>query len=393
MLTTAIVYLYHSDPCNFPMLVLNYPSAALHIRNIIIAIIQTGQAPILTHDPMIPLTPLTPVQTSRTPCCSSAPADNRTTPAQETHRNTISNINPAITHARQTPYGGISPHHTAVATNQQLHDISLIKITTWKLNRQSTYDGPISVCLQGNIDLLYCTETAAYISIPSSPASFSLTRTADKAGYAVYITPHNHIYIGQNTLLTRLITQQSSHAGRLHVFIFKGNNYDHTAVIGLYAFQREHKTHITSTHTPPDKPTQYHQHNNPKELKQDLLTLINNLKTAYQQLNLLIIGDFQHTVHNNTPHRMGRPQPPPPANILTPCLMSPMHLVSVIPTQHPNEPYHIWCSHSGRGHAGLDHILDAPEHIHPECSCGIDRELSRKYLKSDRYVIYTTFTL
>ena len=90
---------------------------------------------------------------------------------------------------------------------------------------------------------------------------------------------------------------------------------------------------------------------------------------------------------------MGRPQPPPPTYILTPYLLSPIHLVSVIPTQHPNEPCHTWCSHSGRGQTGQDHILAAPEHIHPECSCGIDRELSREYLKSDHYLIYATFVL
>ena len=214
-----------------------------------------------------------------------------------------------------------------------------------------------------------------------------------KAGYTVYITPHSHTYLRQNTLLTRLVTQRFSHADRLHVFIFNGDNDDHTAVIGLYAFQRGHKTHSRSTHTPSENPTHPHQHNNPKKLKQDLLTLINDLKTAYQQLTLLIIGDFQHTVHNNTLHRMGRPQPSPPANILTPCLLSPIHLVSVIPTQHPNELYRTWCSHSGRGQTGLDHILAAPEHIHPEYSCGIDRELSREHLKSDHYLIYATFAL
>ena len=86
-------------------------------------------------------------------------------------------------------------------------------------------------------------------------------------------------------------------------------------------------------------------------------------------------------------------QPPPPANILTPCLQPPIHLVSVIPSQHPTEPYHTWTSHSGSGQTGLDHILAAPEHIYPECSCGIDRELSRAYLKSNHFLIYATFAL
>ena len=47
VLTTAIVYHYHPDPCNFPWQSLNCPSAALHMRKVISAIIQTGKAPIL----------------------------------------------------------------------------------------------------------------------------------------------------------------------------------------------------------------------------------------------------------------------------------------------------------------------------------------------------------
>ena len=95
VLTTVIVYLYHPDPCNYPWHFLNYPSAALHMRNIIIAIIQTGQTPILTHDSINPLTPLTPAHTSRTRCCPHAPTDKHTPPTPESHRNTISNIEPA----------------------------------------------------------------------------------------------------------------------------------------------------------------------------------------------------------------------------------------------------------------------------------------------------------
>ena len=309
------------------------------MRNIIITIIQTGQAPVLTHVPINPLTPLTPVHTSCTPLCPHAPNDKRIPPAPKPHRNAISNIEPTK-NARQTPYEGTSPHHTASAQCQQLHHLSLTKKSTLNLNRQSLYDGPISVCLHGHIDILHCIESAAYLSILGSPVSFLLTRTTDKAGYAVYITPHSHAYIRQNTLLTMLITQRSSHAGCLHVFIFNGENGDHTAVIGICAFQRGHKTHSTSTHTPPEKPTHPPQHNNPKQLKQEILTLITDLKTAYQQLILLTIGDFQHTVHNTTLHRMGRPQPPPPASILTSYLHSPLDLISVIATQHPNEPYH-----------------------------------------------------
>ena len=134
----------------------------------------------------------------------------------------------------------------------------------------------------------------------------TLIRTANKTGYAVYITPLSHTCIRQTIFLTRLLAQRSSHACRLHVFIFKGDNGDHTAVIGMYAFQRGHKTHGILPQTPPVAPPPPLQHNNPKHLKYSLLTLINDFKTVYQQLTLLIIGDFQHSVHNNTLHDMGQ---------------------------------------------------------------------------------------
>ena len=198
VLTTVIVYLYHPDPCNFPWQSRNYPFAVLHMRKIIIAIIQTGQAPNLTHDTIIPLTSLPPVPTSRIPCYPPTPTIERTTVASATHRNILFKNNPA-THPRQPPSTDNPSHHQASVPNHQLRHIVLTKIATWNLNRQAAYDGPISVCLHGHIGILHCTEPAVYMSIPGSPSSFSLTRTTDKAGYSVYIIPHNHTYVRQNT--------------------------------------------------------------------------------------------------------------------------------------------------------------------------------------------------
>ena len=90
---------------------------------------------------------------------------------------------------------------------------------------------------------------------------------------------------------------------------------------------------------------------------------------------------------------MGLHLPSPPSDILRPCLRSPHHLVSVIPTQHPTHAYHTWISHSGEGRAGLDHILTAAEHIAPTCTSGIDHEIAREYLSSDHCLIYATFAL
>ena len=75
---------------------------------------------------------------------------------------------------------------------------------------------------------------------------------------------------------------------------------------------------------------------------------------------------------------------------MPPC---PHHLVSVIPTQYPDNAYHTWVGHSGVGRSGLDCIHTAAEHIDTACTCGIDHEITTKYLTSDHYLIYATFTL
>ena len=83
------------------------------------------------------------------------------------------------------------------------------------------------------------------MSIMGSPVSSTLVQTADKAEYVVHITRLSHTYIRLTTLLARLITRHSNHNGRLHVFIFKGDDGGRTTVLGMYDFQRSHKTHIT----------------------------------------------------------------------------------------------------------------------------------------------------
>lgn len=47
VLTTTIIYLYDQNPCDFPWQILNYPTVAIHMRNIIIAILHTDYSPVL----------------------------------------------------------------------------------------------------------------------------------------------------------------------------------------------------------------------------------------------------------------------------------------------------------------------------------------------------------
>ena len=91
--------------------------------------------------------------------------------------------------------------------------------------------------------------------------------------------------------------------------------------------------------------------------KQKVLTYANKLRTLYPRLLLIIMGDFQHTVIDNTLNRMGKFQRPPPADLLTQFLAQPLNLVSVIPSSHSSLAYHTWFSKSGEGQTGIDHIL------------------------------------
>ena len=71
-------------------------------------------------------------------------------------------------------------------------------------------------------------------------------------------------------------------------------------------------------------------------------------------------------------------------------LHHPFNLVSFIPTQHPTLAYHTWFSKSGEGHAGIDHILIAPDCIHPNSTCGVDHEISNRLFKTDHRLLFAT---
>ena len=97
--------------------------------------------------------------------------------------------------------------------------------------------------------------------------------------------------------------------------------------------------------------------NTPANLFNTIHSLLHSLPIAYPNLNIIALGDLQHTIAQNTLHRMGQHLPPQRFNILTILTQPPLLLKSVIPTNHPLLPYHTWHSHSGPGKAGLDHIL------------------------------------
>ena len=105
------------------------------------------------------------------------------------------------------------------------------------------------------------------------------------------------------------------------------------------------------------------------------------------------MGDFQHTVIDNTLYRIGKFQRPLPANLLTPCLVHPLNLVSVIPSAHPSLIYHTWFSKSGEEQASIDHILSLLENITPNTICDIDHELSTNLFNTDHHLVLAIFDL
>ena len=155
ILTVAIIYLYYPSPGNFPWYTLNYPTAATHMRNVIIAVLQTDTPSILNNNHIV-----TPAATASTPkllpvpCIPGTPTNIKRTSTQK--RPKTSNGAPDI---------------------PMLH--LLTKIATWNINRQSSYDGPISVCFHGYINLLRIIEPLAFMFIPDSLVAATLTNTAD----------------------------------------------------------------------------------------------------------------------------------------------------------------------------------------------------------------------
>ena len=219
---------------------------------------------------------------------------------------------------------------------------------------------------------------------PRTRATATLTNAADKAGYALYVTNHSHTYIRQATIHTRLLSQRFIFNGHLHTFLFKGEDSYHTTILCIYAFQRAHKDYTTRSKATSAKTE------TPQHFKQHVLDLATELRTIYDPLTLIIMGDLQHTIADNSLYRMDKHQPAPPANILTPCLHHPLNLVSFIPIQYPTMVYHTWFSKSGERQAGIDHILISPDCIHPDSTCGVDHEISNELFKTDHRLLFAT---
>lgn len=114
-------------------------------------------------------------------------------------------MTPSITHTN-TP-----PHKPAIQNPPTRHpELTLTKFDTWNIDRQAIYDSPINTCVHENIDILHCTEPTEYMT-PGTRETSTLINTADKAGYAVYVTTRSHTCIRQATIYTRIFSQRSAY--------------------------------------------------------------------------------------------------------------------------------------------------------------------------------------
>ena len=167
------------------------------MRHVIISILITGQPPRLNY--ILPPRSTTTIQPQDLP---PTPSIADTTIQIPNHKQTLIPITSLVS-------SPMSP--------------TLTKLTTWNIDKQATYDGTIKACLHGDIDILHCTEPAKHMTL-GTRATFTLINAADKAGYTLYVTDHSHIYIRQASIHTRLISQRSVYNGRLHTFLFQGDD-------------------------------------------------------------------------------------------------------------------------------------------------------------------------
>jgi len=150
-------------------------------------------------------------------------------------------------------------------------------------------------------------------------------------------------------------------------------------IIGAYGHQRAHMDKDTKTTS--------------NTIRKALITTTNqHIKQYWRQhpkLQLLILGDLQHTVKNHL-HRSTPILPPPPHNILdfaTTC----HQLNSVIPHRHPNKSYYTRIGNHGS--AGIDHIM-APQNLaNAPHSSGINHTPRTHAIPSNHALIYADFPL
>lgn len=129
-------YLYHPNPCNFPWQTLSYHTVALHMRNIIISILQTDHSPVLNINPLPHHLSLITTTTTRIHVLRNL--------LSHIHRATKMLLLPTQPPPSLSPAGDEPHHYSTTSIYTPPTSLLLTNIATWKINRQSSYDWPLT---------------------------------------------------------------------------------------------------------------------------------------------------------------------------------------------------------------------------------------------------------
>lgn len=212
------------------------------------------------------------------------------------------------------------------------------------------------------------------------PLANASQRVKTRACYTMHNTPKLLTITNDKTLTPRLqSTPIQDPTGRIMVHTFTNPQGPPTMIIAIYAYQRGHKTYKDSKD---NKNT--NKHHKTKTLKNYLNILIQNILKQQTTTQILISGDFQHTLPNPL-HRTTKLLPPPPHDILTQSINK-LGFTSIIPHTYPNQTYLTRTGH--KGSSGIDHIVTSPNISSQHTNCGIDKSHSPHLIFSDHSLIY-----
>ena len=159
-----------------------------------------------------------------------------------------------------------------------------------------------------------------------------LQQEALRRGFDLYVSTHTFVYIRIDHLGRRVIENSCIDDGRAQIFLLKFNpkttdqEPTYSAIVGAYGYQIGTETDPSINRGPAD-----------------LFNAVSDRLGKYQvsfgrNLTTFIVGDLQNTIDNSAIHNAGRARSRTSFNLLN--LAESIHLLSAVPTKHPNTPYH-----------------------------------------------------
>jgi len=251
--------------------------------------------------------------------------------------------------------------HTHPQKDLNIPHPSHTRFSTWNIQGYAGITDLLIICIRENIDYMVCQEPAPRFSQNESPWLHASKQQAHRAGYTLFAYKYTIILMNDSTItpkLHNLPIQDQDGRIQMHLLTQPPHAY---LIIGAYGHQRAHidkQTKTTSTTIRQSLITKTNQH-------------IKQYKQEHPQLQIIIIGDLQHTM-NNPLHRSTTILTPPPHNLLDFAINS-NQLKSVIPHRHPDQKYHTRLGNHGA--AGIDHIMAPHELANAPLPSGINHSV------------------